>query len=151
MSDYMAIINGSGPLPERTKKKILKLFQKHNLQVTTKCNLVRTDFLDVSFDLHSKSYKAFRKPGDTPRYINVRSNHPICINEEIPKMLSERISSTSSGPKEFNEAAQIYNTALKTSGYKENIRYRKIEVKRKNSWKRNILWYKSPLQRQRSN
>ena len=45
-------------------------------------------------------------------------------------MISERISSTSSGPKEFNEAAQIYNTALKTSGYKENIGYRKIEAKR---------------------
>ena len=42
------------------------------------------------------------------------------------------------------EAAQIYNTALKTSGYIENIGYRKIEAKRKNSRKRNILWYNSP-------
>ena len=48
--DGLAIMNGCGPLIERTKKKILKLFQKHNLQVTTECNLVRTDFLDVSFD-----------------------------------------------------------------------------------------------------
>ena len=46
----LAIINGSGALVESTKKKILKLFQKHNLQVATECNLVRTDFLDVSFD-----------------------------------------------------------------------------------------------------
>ena len=61
------------------------------------------------------------------------------IKKEIPKMTSERISSTSSGPKEFNKAAQIYNTALKTSGYKENIGYRKIETKRKNSMKRNTL------------
>ena len=130
----------------RRKKilKILKLFQKHNLQVTTECNLVRIDFLDVSFDLQSKSYKPFRKPGDTSLYINVRSNHPTCIKEEIPNMASERISSTSSGPKEFIKAAQIYNTALKTSGFKENIRYRKIEAKQKNSRKRNILRYKSP-------
>ena len=71
----------------------------------------------------------------------MRSNHPICIKEEIPKMISERISGTSSGLKEFNEAAQIYNTALKTSGYKENIGYRKIVAKRKNSRKRNIMWY----------
>ena len=143
--DGLAIINGSGPFIERTKKKILKVFQKHNLQVTTECNLVRTDFLDVSFDLQSKSYKPFRKPGDTPLYINVRSNHPTCIKEEIPKMISERISSTSSGPKEFNEAAQIYNTALKTIGYKENIGYRKIEAKRKNSRKRNILCCNPPF------
>ena len=111
---------------------------------TTECNLVRTDFLDVSFDLQSKSYKPFRKPQETPLYINVRSNHPICIKMEIPKMISERISSTSSGPKEFNEAAKIYNTALKTSGYRENIEYRKIEAKRKNSRKRNILWCNPP-------
>ena len=29
--------------------------------------------------------------------------------------------------------------------YKENIGYRKIEAKRKNSRKRNILWYNSPF------
>ena len=51
--DGLAITNGSGPLVERTKKKILKLFQKHNLPVTTECSLVRTNFLDVSFNLHS--------------------------------------------------------------------------------------------------
>ena len=30
-ADGLAIINGSGPFAERTKKKILKLFQNHNL------------------------------------------------------------------------------------------------------------------------
>ena len=105
---------------------------------------MRTDFLDVSFHLQSKSYKPFRKPEDTPLYINVRSNHPICIKKKMPRMISEHISSTSSGPNEFNEAAQVYSTALKSSGYKENIGYRKIKAKRKNSRKRNIQWYNPP-------
>ena len=105
---------------------------------------MRTDFLDVSFDLQSQSYKPFRKPGNTPIYINVRSDHPICIKKEIPKMVSDRISSTSYGSKEFDEAAQVYNTATKTNKNRENIGYRKIEVKRKNSRKRNILWYNPP-------
>ena len=76
--------------------------------------LARTDFLDVSFDLQFKSYKPFRKPGDTLLYINVRSNHPMYIKKEIFKMISD-ISSISSGPKEFD-------IALKTSGYKREYR-----------------------------
>ena len=63
-----------GPLIERTKKKILKAFQQHNMQVTMEYNLVRIDFIDVSFDLQSKSYTPFCKPGETLLYINVRSN-----------------------------------------------------------------------------
>ena len=35
--------------------------------------------------------------------------------------------------------------ALKTSRYKENIGYRKIETKQKNCRKRNILWYNPPF------
>ena len=46
-------------------------------------------------------------------------------------MISERISSTSSGPKKINKAAQVYNTARKISGYRENIEYRKIETTQK--------------------
>ena len=44
-------------------------------------------------------------------------------------MISDSISSTSSGPKEFDKPAQVYNTALKTSGYKENIGYQETEPK----------------------
>ena len=64
--------------------------------------------------------------------------------QKIPKMMSDRKSSASSGPKEFDKAAQIYNTALKSCGYKENIGYRKIEVKGKICRKTNILWYNPP-------
>ena len=34
-------------------------------------------------------------------------------------------------PKEFDKAAQVYNTKLKTSGYKENVGYGKIEATQK--------------------
>ena len=38
---------------------------------------------------------------------------------EVPKMISDRISRTSRGSKEFNEAKQVYNTSLKTRAFKE--------------------------------
>ena len=110
-------------------KTDFKTFQKHDLQVITECNLARTDFLDVSFDLQYKFYKKFCKPRDTPLYINVRPNHLMCIKKVIPKMISHHIPSTSSSTKKFNEAVQVYNLALKTSSCKENVEYQKKEVK----------------------
>ena len=114
--DGLDITNGSVQHIERTNT-ILNFFQKHNLKVTTECNLVKTDFLDVSFDLQSNAFQPFRKPGDTPLCINVRSNHPIGIKKKISTMISDRISRNSSGPKKFDKPAQVYNAALKTSGY----------------------------------
>ena len=77
--DGLAVIkSGSGPAIERTRKKITKLFQ-HNLQITSECNLKRTNFLDVCFDLENGTYCPYRKPNDAPLYINTKSNHPPII------------------------------------------------------------------------
>ena len=105
---------------------------------------MRINFLDVSFDLQSKSNIPFLIPEDTPLFKNIRSNQSSNMHKEIPKMISDRISRTSSVPTKFNKAAQVYNTALKTSGYKKNIEYQKIEAKQKNSRKRNMLWFNLP-------
>ena len=72
--DGLAFVNASGPHMKLTKK-ILKLFQTHDLQVTTECNLSRIDFLDVSFDLQFKSFKPSHKPGETPLHVKIRSSH----------------------------------------------------------------------------
>jgi len=46
--DGLAVIKGSsGPKMESIRKKIIKLFQKYILRITSDCNLKHTDFLDV--------------------------------------------------------------------------------------------------------
>ena len=75
--DGLAILrNASGPDTEREKKAIVKVFKKFDLKITIDTNLKVTNFLDVTFDLETGSYKPFRKPGDDPSYINASSNHP---------------------------------------------------------------------------
>ena len=53
--DGLAILeNASGPTSERIKKKIIKLFHQHGLNITAETNLVQTNFHDVIFNLKSE-------------------------------------------------------------------------------------------------
>ena len=82
--DGLAVIkNSSGSAIERIRKMITKLFQQHSLQITSQCNLKRTDFLDVCLDLENGTYCPYRKRNDVPLYINTNSNHPPIIKKQL--------------------------------------------------------------------
>ena len=46
------------------------------LKITVETNLAKVDFLDITMELTSETYQPFRKPNDTPLYVNAKSNHP---------------------------------------------------------------------------
>ena len=102
---------------------ITKLFQQHSLQITSQCNLKRTDFLDVCLDLENGTYCPYRKPNDVPLYININSNHPPIIKKQLPCTVARRISELSCSEEMFSKAAPEYNKALHFSGYEDNINY----------------------------
>ena len=135
--------NISGPDSERIKKKIIKIFKSNGLNITVECNLIVTDFLDVTFDLKSGTYYPYRKPNNELLYINKHSNHPPSIIRQIPSMISKRISENSCDKNHFDKAAPDYNIALKNSGYNEAIKYIPIQPKRQ-SRKRQIIWFNPP-------
>ena len=81
--------NTSGPDSERIKKKIIEIFKSNGLNITVECNLIVTDFLDVTFDLKSGTYYPYRKPNNELLYINKHSNHPPSIIKQIPSMISK--------------------------------------------------------------
>ena len=65
--DGLAVLrNNSGPMMERIRKKITRVFLAHGLRITSECNLSHTDFLDVCFDLNEEAYIPYRKPNNTP-------------------------------------------------------------------------------------
>ena len=78
-----------------------------------KCNSIVTDFLDVTFDLKSATYYPYRKPKNELLFINKHSNHPPSIINQIPSMVSNRISENSCDKNHFDKAAPDYNIALK--------------------------------------
>ena len=113
--------NISGPDSEKIKKKLFKIFKCNGLSITVECNLIVTDFLDVTFDLKSATYYPYRKPNNELLYINKHSNHPPSIINQIPSMISNQISQNSCDKNHFDKAAPDDNIALENSGFNENV------------------------------
>ena len=97
--------NISGPDSEKIEKKLFKIFESNVLSITVECSLIVTDFLDVTFDLKSATYYPYRKPNNELLYINKRSNHPPSIIDQIPSVISNRISESSRDENHFDKAA----------------------------------------------
>ena len=51
--DGLMVVKGGGPETDRARKKLIKIFQKEGLQITTECNVTLVNFLDVVLDLQS--------------------------------------------------------------------------------------------------
>ena len=146
--DGLAILrNASGPNTERAKKAIVKVFKRFDLKITIDTNFKVTNFLDVTFDLETGSYKPFQKPGDDPLYINASSNHPSNILRNMPASINKRISDISSNKQVFDDAAPIYRAALTNSGFPNAMEFfekTSEKVKKKRNRQRNITWFNPP-------
>ena len=65
--DGLAVINiRSGRLCDRERKELAAVFDNLGLKITAQTNQLRTNFLDLTFDLNKGSYKPYRKPNDDP-------------------------------------------------------------------------------------
>ena len=98
-------------------------FLNTGLSITSKTNLKIVDYLEVTFNLQSNSYKSYRKPGNLPGYIHKQSNHPPTILNELPKTIAKRISDLSSSENIFHNAIPVYKEALRRSGFTSDLVY----------------------------
>ena len=87
--------------------------------------------LDVTLNLTTGRYYPFRKPDNDPLYINANSNHPPSTIRQIPTSIGARISGLSCDQVEFEKSSQLYNNALKSSGYNAKIHYVENQDQRK--------------------
>ena len=97
--------------------------------------------MGATFNLCTRKYQPYKKPNDTPTYINVNSNHPPNIIKALPNNISKRISNISSDKATFNNVAPSYNDVLSASGYKENLTYQQDLTPSKKVRQRKIIWF----------
>ena len=91
-----------GPKREKIIKDLHKLFRSHGLKITITSTGPVASYLDVTMDLSDGTYRPYRKPNDSPVYINAASNHPPSIWKHVPKMFEKRLQSISSDEAVFN-------------------------------------------------
>ena len=74
-------------------------------------------------------------------------NPTTLINRQIPTSIGTRVSGLSCDQNEFDKPSQLYNNALKSSGYSEHIHYVENQdqgrAKSRNR-SRNIIWFNPP-------
>ena len=76
-------------------------------------------------------------------YIHTKSNRPPSILKQIPKSVSNRLSSHSANEDVFNKSAPLFNRSLERSGYSEpNQHNLDGRIRRHRSLK--IIWYNLP-------
>ena len=144
--DGLAIIrNANGPMMDRIRKDVIALFKNEGLSITIETNLIETDFLDVTFNLTTKKYFPFRKPDNKPLYINVHSNHPPTIIQQLPEMINKRISDISCDREEFDNAKGVYEAALRESGYNPAMTYQPQQQNPPRNRNRKVIWFNPPF------
>ena len=110
--DGLSWTNATARTTEKIKQKIAKVFQKNGLSVSIVSNSKEVDFLDVTLNLETDTFKPYIKPGDKPLYVNSNSNHPPCVIKNIPKGINQRLSSISSSKEISENAAPLYQAEL---------------------------------------
>ena len=94
--DGLAITNKRLRAVENMKKEMCQIFKDNGLNITIDANKKVVDFLDITLDLRTGSYKPYKKPNDCINYIHKESNHPPAIINNLPKGIELRLSNNSS-------------------------------------------------------
>ena len=103
------------------------------------------EFLDVSLDLNNDLFKPFLKPNNVIMYVDVKSNHPKKILENIPDSVNKRLSSLSKDENVFHQSVGPYQEALKNAGHDYKLNFKKPNPQANTrSRKRNITWFNPP-------
>ena len=152
--DGLAILEHSTPKKADTlRKKLHNLFNKFGFKIEIQTNLTITDYLDISLNLNNGTISPYIKPTHTPLYINTGSNHPKQIFKHIPTGITTRLSKNSSNKTIFNKTKNIYEQALKSSGFKTKLEYKEDSLpnsqnenkNKKRNRNRNIIWFTPPF------
>ena len=143
--DGLAVCKAAPREIEKTKQEVSNVFKSHGLKITIEANKKTVNFLDVTLDLTSGSYKPYMKPNNKLLYVHQQSNNPPALKNNIPLNINKRVSNISSGKEIFNEAIPPYQKALEKSGYDFKLTFNPEQTTRKKkNRKKNTAWYSPP-------
>ena len=115
--DGIAVCKATPREIEKTKQEVSNVFKSNGLKITIEANKKIVNFLDVTFNLSSGSYKPYMKPNNKLLYVHRLSNHPPALLKNIPLNINKRLTNISSSEKS-NEAKK---TSLHTNKHLKKV------------------------------
>ena len=147
--DGLGVTKRSGPQASALEKELHKIFHSMGLKVTTEVNIRKTEFLDIVLDLQTGRTAPFKKPLETPVYVNKESSHPPNVIRRISTTVGDRLCGISSSKDEFDRNVHPYQEALQRAGHKDKLVYSKpAEPTRKKNRKRKSIWWNPPYSKE---
>ena len=146
-ADGLLIVhNTNGRFIDKKRKEIIKCFKDIGFPIDIEKNSKVANFLDITLDLNTNTYRPFKKQNNTLLYINTSFNHPKEIIKQLPLSVNDRLSNNLPKQEVFDCSKEEYEVALKRSGFKNTTLSFKIPTppKRKNR-NRNIIWFNPPF------
>ena len=139
------IEDASGPLISKIEKALHRIFKRNKLNISIEQKGHTINFLDVTLSTDG-SYKPYKKPNSTTKYVNKGSNHPPSITKNIPSSIQKRLNTISSCESEFIDAKDEYQRALIDAGYTHELKYDTENTKpaATKKRKRRLLWFNPP-------
>ena len=107
---------------DKVRKNIIGVFKDIGFSLEKENNLKEVDFLHVSLNLRSGTYRPYKKPNDRLLYIYRLSNHPLNVIKQIPNSIQERLSKKLSNEEIFNTKKCEYEDNLKKSGFQADFK-----------------------------
>ena len=107
----------NGHRVDKIREEVHQLFKENRLSLEIECNLKTVNYLDITLDLNTGTYKPYRKPNDEILYIHTKSNHSANILKQLLISIETRLSNLSSNSEIFHEASKHYQNILNQSGY----------------------------------
>ena len=103
----------------------------------------------MTFNLHEETHAPFRKPNDNPQYVNVQSNHPKGVLNQVPMSVQCRLNTISSSKEIFEKAKPEYEKALRDSGHNAKLEYRETQKSNKRKRKRrDVIFFNPPFNKE---
>ena len=144
--DALMITKGNSRSRDTLRKAIINIFKNEGLNITIEHGIASVNFLDVTLDLTTHSYKPYTKPNSNILYVHKQSNHPPNILNNIPVAINKRLNKLSSNEDHFNAAAPQYQAALQESGYSYRLYYdpESPQPSKKRNRNKQVIWFNPP-------
>ena len=117
------IENANGPLVNKIEKALHRIFKRNNLKISIEQKGHLVNFLDVTLGT-DRSYRPYKKPNCTTKYVSKALNRPSSILKNIPTSIGQRLNAISSSKDMFIDAKDEYHKALGDAGYTNELTYK---------------------------